>query len=154
MSLWQTTDGRQSTLSLIDIGSLRNTDSRRWAPEMPLETYRSATASTEIFESLRADWYRQMQKSALRPHGELFRPSVKGNWATERISVVLWNRHVCKNFIDILHISSNIGMQLHKSGSKWQCVLYGRFHMRLKALRHTVQKADKLLLNKSQSSHP
>ena len=149
ISLWQKTDGRHSTLSLIDVSSLRNSDSRRWAPEMPLETYRSTTASTEIFEmlktiSLRAHWYRQTQKSALRPHGNLFRPSVKENWATKRISVVLWNKHVCENFSDLLHISSNTGMQLHKSGSKWQCVLYGRFHMRLKALRHAVQKADKL----------
>ena len=121
--------------------------------------YRSSTASTEIFEMLktisrRAHWYRRTQKRAFRPYGELFRPLVKENWATERISVVLWNKHVCKNFSDLLHISSNTSMQLHKSGSKWQCVLYGRFHMRLKALRHAVQKADKLPPDKSQSSHP
>jgi len=124
---------QNSTLSLIDVSSLRNSDWRRWAPEMPLQkTYRSTTASTEIFEmlktiSLRAHWYRRTQKRALRPHGELFRPSVKENCATKRISVVLWNKHVCKNFSDILYISSNTGMQLglHKSGSRWQCVLYG-----------------------------
>jgi len=39
ISLRQKTDGRHSTLSLIDVSSLRNSDSRRWAPEMPLETY-------------------------------------------------------------------------------------------------------------------
>ena len=91
--------------------------------------------------SLIAHWYRRTQKGALRPHGELFRPSVEENWAKERINVVLWNKHVCKNFSDLLHISSITRMQLHKSGSKWQCVLYGRFHMRLKALCHAVQKA-------------
>jgi len=58
---------------------------------MPLETYRSTTASTEMLEmlqtiSLRAHWYRRMQKRALRPHAELFRPSVKENRATERMA--------------------------------------------------------------------
>ena len=43
---------------------------------MPLETNRSTTASTEIFEmlktiSLRAHWYRRTQKSALRPPGRV-----------------------------------------------------------------------------------
>jgi len=38
---------------LIDVSSLRNLDSHRWAPQMPLETYRSTTASTEIFEMLK-----------------------------------------------------------------------------------------------------
>jgi len=116
------------------ISSIRNSDSRCWASEMPLKTYWLTSASTEIFEiletmSLRAHWNRRLQNSAFRPHGELFRPSDKENWATERTSVALWNRHDCKNFNDVLHISSNIGIQLHKSGNKWQRVLYGRFHI-------------------------
>jgi len=36
----------------------------------------------------------------------------------------------------------------------FQPVSDNRFHMRLKALCHAVQKADKLLPDKSQSSHP
>jgi len=40
MSLWHKTDGRYSTLSLINISAVRSSGSRRWASEMPLkQTY-------------------------------------------------------------------------------------------------------------------
>jgi len=145
MSLRQKTDGRHSTRSLIDISSIRSSDSRCWASEMPLRSYQLASSSMDTLEiletiSLKAYWNRRIQNSAFRPHGELLRPSDEENMATERTSVVLWDT----NFSDLLHISSYIGKQLHKSGNKWQCVLYGRFHIRLMPLRHVAQKVDEL----------
>jgi len=136
MSLRQKTDGRHRIRSLIDISSIRSSASRCWLSEMPLRTYRLASSSTDTLEtletiSLKANWNRCIQNSAFRPHSELLRPSDKENIATERTSVVLWDRHDCTNYSDLLHISSNIGKQLHKSGNKWQCVLYERFHIGL-----------------------
>jgi len=40
-----------------------------------------------------------------------------------------------------LHISSNTGKSLHRQYSNSQCVLYGTFHIRLKALRQAIQKS-------------
>ena len=93
MSLWQKTDGRHSTLSLIDISSLSET--RTHAAERQrcrLKHTDQLLHPQKYFKckktiSLRAHWYRRTQKRALRPHGELFRPPVKENWATERISM-------------------------------------------------------------------
>jgi len=99
-SLWVKTDSRYKARSLINISSLRSSDSRRCVSEMLLKTYRLTSASTVILEILQtmsqyAHWNRYKQNSKLRPHGELFRPSVKENRATERTTVALWDKHVC-----------------------------------------------------------
>jgi len=66
-----------------------------------------------------------MQNNAFRPHARCTITAFKESWATKRTSVILWNRHDCRNFSDLLHISSNISCikpAINNSAS------YGRFH--------------------------